>query len=379
MTRASIRDYIESYRKNNPTSKKTDEEKEKEYIARIDNVIDIIKSRSYGKYRLRQDGNIWMCCPFHTEKHPSFSVNVYDANFKCHSRHCAVHGGLFKLEQLLGVVGQQPLQRRIIKRDIEPPWVPDKNAMRVYRDFVDLASRSFQSELGDHARAYLYQTRKLTDLDAFRKIQLTLGAIPHYGYTKKYFNKRDRTVLQKFGILSEKENDVLARRVLMMHPGGFIQGRSYDPKDKIKFLNSAMLRPVFLPPDSDDWRVIVESPICGVTVMHYGMIPVITYGSLTIEAIKEYLAHANTNGITVINGLDMDAHHEGYTDERNDSYFKELAQLPRLDMTPYKDPNEAHIAGALQQCFNQLSQKIFTSSVHGESSPTPSHVRALID
>lgn len=366
MTRASIRDYTEAYRQNNPDSILTDEEKEKEYIKRIDNVIDIIKSRSYGRYRLRHDGNIWMCCPFHTEKHPSFSVNIHDANFKCHSLHCGVHGGLFTLERLLGVVGKQPLPRRTIQREIEAPWVPDENAMRVYRAFMDLASITFQSELGDLARNYLYQTRKLTDLDSFRKIHLTLGSIPHYHYTKKYFNERDRKVLQKFGILSEKDNDVLSQRVLMMHPQGFIQGRSYNPKDKLKFLNSSMQRPVYLPPDSDDWRVVVESPICGVTVMEYGMIPVITYGSLTVEAIKHYLKHAAAQGITVINGLDMDAHHEGYTDERSNSYFKELAQLPRLDMTPYKDPNEAHLAGALKQCFNQLNQRIFTSSSSGE-------------
>ena len=61
------------------TTNKTYNEVIDEIRNRLD-ILDVVQSRVVLK---KKGANYWGCCPFHSEKTPSFSVNVQKGIYKC--------------------------------------------------------------------------------------------------------------------------------------------------------------------------------------------------------------------------------------------------------------------------------------------------------
>lgn len=44
------------------------------------------------QYRERDATWAWGCCPFHDDRHPSFSMNLQTGWYRCSASHCAASG-----------------------------------------------------------------------------------------------------------------------------------------------------------------------------------------------------------------------------------------------------------------------------------------------
>lgn len=137
-----------------------------ECVARIKNASDIVEV--VGRYiQLRRAGTAWKaCCPFHSEKTPSFSVNPARQSFHCFG--CGVGGDAVKFVMMYENLDYPNALRRLADiagiHIIEEAEDPEQARSRRRRSRIvrlnQLAADYYHLQLcrareADHARAYL--------------------------------------------------------------------------------------------------------------------------------------------------------------------------------------------------------------------------------
>lgn len=64
------------------------------YSKRADNQYDpaAVFVSLIDQYRERDATWAWGCCPFHEDRHPSFSMNLQTGWYRCNASHCGASG-----------------------------------------------------------------------------------------------------------------------------------------------------------------------------------------------------------------------------------------------------------------------------------------------
>ncbi len=134
---------------------------------------------------VRKGRTMWGCCPFHSEKSPSFKVENERRAYKCFG--CGAGGDAFKwLMETEGLSFPESVEKLAGEVGVElPKWSPDDEAREQKKkslyDIVELAARFYESQLfadaGRMARDYL----KSRGLDGAAAKQFRLGYAPANG------------------------------------------------------------------------------------------------------------------------------------------------------------------------------------------------------
>src|SRR6202046_104149 len=132
-----------------------------ELVSRSD-IVDIISAR----VPLKKAGREYKaCCPFHNEKSPSFSVSADKQFYHCFG--CGAHGTVIgflmqyeKMEFLDAVADLAQRAGLEVPREAQSPR--DTGSMDLH-EIMGRASRFFEQNLADNARAHEYVERRGID------------------------------------------------------------------------------------------------------------------------------------------------------------------------------------------------------------------------
>lgn len=231
----------------------------KECIAEVQQAVPI--EDVIAEYvNLKQQGNrLTGLCPFHTEKTPSFSVNVQDQYFHCFG--CKEGGSVFSFlmhPKILGVTFPEAVQLLARKANVLLPELASTATSLVDVTPLERAKVLYQKQLWrtpNPAIDYL-RSRGLTE----KTIQdAELGFAPDgWGFLRQQLSSEcDEKALLKFGLLTKRTNrtpyDFLRNRIIFpIHSpqgrlAGFI-GRTLngDQRGVPKYLNTPIKKGSFL-------------------------------------------------------------------------------------------------------------------------------------
>jgi DNA primase len=198
---------------------------------------------------------MWGCCPFHSEKSPSFKVENVRRTYKCFG--CGAGGDAFKwLMETEGLSFPESVQKLAGEAGVElPQWSPDDEAREQKRkslyDIVELAAGYYENQLrengGREARDYL----KRRGLDGAAAKQFRLGYAPGSGQALIEFLKSKNVTQDDMitaGLARPADNERPMRDFFydrLMFPiadarGRLIAfgGRGLTPDAKPKYINS---------------------------------------------------------------------------------------------------------------------------------------------
>lgn len=153
-----------------------------EEIRRRTDLVQLVGRR----VKLTRKGRVmWGCCPFHSEKSPSFKVENERHAYKCFG--CGAGGDAFKwLIETEGLSFPEAVEKLAGEAGVElPKWSPDEEAREQKRkslyEIVELAAQFYEAQLrapeGQKARDYL----KRRGLDGQAARQFRLGYAPSSG------------------------------------------------------------------------------------------------------------------------------------------------------------------------------------------------------
>src|ERR1700742_3141964 len=131
-----------------------------EEILRRTDIVQLVGRR----VKLVRKGRVmWGCCPFHSEKSPSFKVENERRTYKCFG--CGAGGDAFKwLIETEGLSFPEAVQKLAAETGVElPAWSPDDEAREQKRkslyEIVELAAQFYEAQLrrsgGQETRSYL--------------------------------------------------------------------------------------------------------------------------------------------------------------------------------------------------------------------------------
>ena len=201
--------------------------------------------------------NYWACCPFHNEKTPSFSVSPTKGIYKCFG--CGKGGNSVNFVMEIGGLSYpEALKELASKYNIEieeKELTPDQIDRENKRDGVYLissfANTFFQEQLWDTKEGELiaqsYFKQRGFSEEISKKFQLGYSPKQKDALTKKALKKSyQKEFLEESGLsfINEKSSsDRFRERVIFPihnYSGKVLGfgGRSLDPKNKAKYLNS---------------------------------------------------------------------------------------------------------------------------------------------
>ncbi|MBR4375310.1 MAG: DNA primase [Treponema sp.] len=227
-------------------------------IQEVKQVADIVSVVSEYVQLTNRGVNWFGCCPFHSEKTPSFSVNVDRKFYHCFG--CKASGNVIKFVQEIEKISFPEAIERLAKRyGVElhyddGEYVPDESEKRK-KEYIELYNRmagSFhyiltQTESGANALKYI-KGRGLTDetIEKFR-----LGYAPADRFWLRNFLKSQNFTddfLAESGLFSRKYRDIAFFTDRLMFPifnrnGDVVAfgGRTLRPDGVPKYLNSTDL------------------------------------------------------------------------------------------------------------------------------------------
>lgn len=210
------------------------------------NIVDVISEYISLK---RAGRNLKACCPFHSEKTPSFIVSEDKQIFKCFG--CGESGNLitFVMKHLnLDFINAIELLAEKYNINLEEHVIGEAEKYN-YKDFYNInltVAREYFLLLqkNNNAKEYLHK-RGLTDA-TIRKFGLGFSKDSWDYIYKKYLNKMDKELVDKSGLFIKKENGYYDRfRNRIMFPIFDIRNRvigfgarAFSKTEKIKYLNS---------------------------------------------------------------------------------------------------------------------------------------------
>jgi len=201
--------------------------------------------------------NYWACCPFHNEKTPSFSVSPAKGIYKCFG--CGKGGNSVNFVMELGGFSYpEALKELALKYNIEieeKELTPDQIDRENKRDGVYLissyANKFFQNQLWETKEGELialsYFKQRGFSEETIRKFQLGYSPKQKDALTKQALkDSYQEEFLDQSGLSFFNENgnaDRFKERVIFPihnYSGKVLGfgGRSLDPKNKAKYLNS---------------------------------------------------------------------------------------------------------------------------------------------
>ncbi len=200
-------------------------------------------------------GDFWCCCPFHSEKTPSFHCNDHKGRYYCFG--CGVSGDIFTfLCELDGLRFSESVERLADFAGVKlPAFDPKSHKLDAEKadlyDVMKIATDFFQDSLhqkgGEQARRYLYErgvTEKLIE-------RFQIGFAPmNRTALKEALGARGISIkqMENCGLLTSREGDVTSYdrfRNRIMFPIKDLRGRvvafggrALDENTPAKYLNS---------------------------------------------------------------------------------------------------------------------------------------------
>src|SRR5436305_8683297 len=143
---------------------------------------------------VRKGRTMWGCCPFHSEKSPSFKVENERRLYKCFG--CGAGGDAFKwLSETEGLTFREAVEKLAAEAGVElPKWGPEDEAREERRkslyEIVEMACVFFEEQLraqsGSQARDYLLSR----GLNGETAKQFRLGYAPSNDALKEYLHNK---------------------------------------------------------------------------------------------------------------------------------------------------------------------------------------------
>jgi DNA primase len=219
-----------------------DRQAEKQMVKARSRIDEVVRELAGCEYESRGPGDLWACCPFHTEDTPSFHVRVEHAMYKCFG--CGEAGDVFSFVQKIRGVGFREALEFLAERSgvtLGSMSEEDKRRHSELRDLREVLTRAgelfaqtLRSPQGAEAVTYLKkrgfegQTAKHFDVGfvpvefqtRLRESGLASVAIDRAGFTNMFGGRIS------FGI--RDANGALV---------GF-GARTLDPEGKPKYVNT---------------------------------------------------------------------------------------------------------------------------------------------
>lgn len=219
-----------------------DRHAEKQMVKTRSRIDEVVRELAGCEYESRGPGDLWACCPFHTEDTPSFHVRVEHEMYKCFG--CGEAGDVFSFVQKIRGVGFREALEFLAERcgvTLGSMSEEDKRRQSELRDLREVLSRAgelfsqaLRSPKGAEAVHYLKQrgfegkTAKEFDVgfvpsdfqSSLRSAGLAGAAIDRAGFTNMFGGRLS------FGI--RDANGALV---------GF-GARTLDPEGKPKYVNT---------------------------------------------------------------------------------------------------------------------------------------------
>jgi DNA primase len=192
-----------------------------ELVSRSD-IVDIISAR----VPLKKAGREYKaCCPFHNEKSPSFSVSADKQFYHCFG--CGAHGTVIgflmqyeKMEFLDAVADLAQRAGLELPREAQAPRDPGSADLH---DLMLRASRFFEQNLADNARAQSYVQRR--GIDAKISAKFCLGYAPDAW----------EALLKRFGAQEEDRRRLLQVGLVLERSGEHTSGFYDRFRDRLMF------------------------------------------------------------------------------------------------------------------------------------------------
>jgi DNA primase len=219
-----------------------DQQAEKQLVKTRSRIDEVVRELAGCEYESRGPGDLWACCPFHTEDTPSFHVRVQHEMFKCFG--CGESGDVFSFVQKIRGIGFREALEFLADRcgvTLGSMSEEDKRRHAELRDLRDVLSRAgelftqtLRSPQGADAVTYLkergFEGRTAKEFDVgivppdfqsrLRESGLASVAIDRAGFTNLFGGRLS------FGI--RDANGTLV---------GF-GARTLDPEGKPKYVNT---------------------------------------------------------------------------------------------------------------------------------------------
>jgi DNA primase len=226
-----------------------------EEIRRRTDLVQLVGRRV--KLVRRGGGQVmWGCCPFHSEKSPSFKVENVRRSYKCFG--CGAGGDAFKwLMETEGLSFPESVQKLAGEAGVElPAWSADDEAKEQKRkslyEIVELAAAFYESQLRENAGREARDYLKGRGLDGAVARQFRLGYAPASGQALIEFLKTKNVTQDDMiaaGLARPSEDNRPMRDFFydrLMFPiadarGRIIAfgGRGLTPDAKPKYINSS--------------------------------------------------------------------------------------------------------------------------------------------
>jgi DNA primase len=177
-----------------------------ELVSRSD-IVDIISAR----VPLKKAGREFKaCCPFHNEKSPSFSVSADKQFYHCFG--CGAHGTVIgflmqyeKMEFLDAVADLAQRAGLELPREAQAPRDPGSADLH---DLMLRASRFFEQNLADNARAQAYVQKRGIDAKICAKFSLGYAPDAWEALLKRFGGEEeDRRRLLQVGLILERSGE----------------------------------------------------------------------------------------------------------------------------------------------------------------------------
>jgi DNA primase len=177
-----------------------------ELVSRSD-IVDIISAR----VPLKKAGREYKaCCPFHNEKSPSFSVSADKQFYHCFG--CGAHGTVIgflmqyeKMEFLDAVADLAQRAGLELPREAQAPRDPGSADLH---DLMLRASRFFEQNLADNARAQAYVQKRGIDAEISAKFSLGYAPDAWEALLKRFGGEEeDRRRLLQVGLILERSGE----------------------------------------------------------------------------------------------------------------------------------------------------------------------------
>ena len=192
-----------------------------ELVSRSD-IVEIINAR----VPLKKAGREYKaCCPFHSEKSPSFSVSAEKQFYHCFG--CGAHGTVIgflmqyeKMEFLDAVADLAQRAGLELPREAKAPKDPGSGDLY---DLMLRAARFFEQTLSDNSRAGIYLQS--------RGIDAKTSGIFALGYAPDAWD----SVLKRFGTSDEERRRLLAAGLILERSGEHASGYYDRFRDRLMF------------------------------------------------------------------------------------------------------------------------------------------------
>src|ERR1700733_15319075 len=177
-----------------------------EVVARSD-IVEVIGAR----VPLKKSGREFKaCCPFHSEKSPSFSVSAEKQFYHCFG--CGAHGTVIgflmqyeKMEFLDAVADLAQRAGLELPREAQAPRDPGSADLH---DLMLRAARFFEQNLSDNARAQAYVQRRGIDAKISAKFSLGYAPDAWEALLKRFGGQEeDRRRLLQVGLVLERSGE----------------------------------------------------------------------------------------------------------------------------------------------------------------------------